>query len=80
MFRNLSGRVEVATPVTARHPRERLWEILEIARADRRQAWELHADGSYHRVRRRRVRRPGNARGAHQTLMDLARGQRPPVG
>jgi polyphosphate kinase len=79
MFRNLSGRVEVATPVTARHPRERLWEILEIARADRRQAWELHADGSYHRVDAGESDGAG-ARGAHQTLMDLARGQRTAAG
>ena len=37
MFRNLSRRVEVVTPVTALGPKERLWEILDICLRDQRQ-------------------------------------------
>ena len=43
MFRNLSRRVEVVTPVTAPGPKQRLWEILDICLRDRRQAWVLKA-------------------------------------
>jgi len=50
MFRNLSGRIEVVTPVLAAAPKERLWEILEINLRDRRQAWILDSDGSYSRM------------------------------
>ena len=31
MFRNLSNRLEVIAPVTARTARERLWEILDVS-------------------------------------------------
>jgi hypothetical protein len=31
MFRNLSKRIEVVTPVTAMRPKQRLWEIPEIS-------------------------------------------------
>ena len=47
MTRNLSSRVEVVTPVTARAARERLWEILDVSLRDRRQAWEMTTDGRY---------------------------------
>ena len=39
MFRNLSKRVEVVTPVFAMEAKERLWEILDICMRDRRQSW-----------------------------------------
>ena len=47
MFRNLSKRIEVVTPVFAAGPRERLWEILDICLRDQRQAWVLEPDGKY---------------------------------
>lgn len=47
MYRNLSRRVETAAPVTGPALRERLWEILDLALRDRRQAWDMQADGSY---------------------------------
>ncbi len=47
MYRNLNTRVEVATPVETPPLRRRLWEILQIALNDRRQAWEMHPDGTY---------------------------------
>jgi polyphosphate kinase len=47
MHRNLSERVEAAVPILKRSLRARLWEILEIGLADRRNAWQLQPDGSY---------------------------------
>ena len=47
MHRNLSERVEAAVPIVERRLRARLWEILEICLADRRNAWEMQPDGSY---------------------------------
>jgi polyphosphate kinase len=47
MQRNLSERVEAVVPIAERRHRARLWEILEVCLADRRNAWELQADGSY---------------------------------
>ena len=41
MYRNLSKRIEVVTPVRAAYAKAKLWEILEISLRDRRQAWEL---------------------------------------
>jgi polyphosphate kinase len=47
MFRNLSKRIEVATPILAKGPKERLWEILDICLRDERQAWVLGPDAKY---------------------------------
>jgi polyphosphate kinase len=81
MFRNLSNRVEVVTPVTGRAPREKLWEILDILLRDRRQAWLMDRDGGYAPLRAE----PGEAGaaevatdgpealGTHRVLMDLTR-------
>ena len=49
MYRNLSKRIEVVTPITAGTPKQRLWEILDICLRDRRQAWMLGSDGRYTR-------------------------------
>ena len=58
-FLHRLGRLDVSQPASARGSdrphrsvalRERLWEILQIMLTDRRQAWELHADGSYQRA------------------------------
>jgi polyphosphate kinase len=67
MFRNLSKRIEIVTPVTAAGPKQRLTEILEICLNDTRQAWQLGSDAVY-----KRVEGDPNAIGAHQQLMDLA--------
>ena len=50
MFRNLSRRIEAVTPVTDRTARERLWEVLDVCLADRRQAWQMQPDGSYEQL------------------------------
>ena len=50
MPRNLDRRVEALAPVTDPRLRARLDEILDINLADDTLAWELAADGSWHRV------------------------------
>lgn len=77
MYRNLSRRVEAATPVDDRIARLQLWEILETSLMDCRQAWELESDGEYVQ------RQPddddvGPAKvGVHAWLMDATRHRTP---
>ncbi len=73
MFRNLSKRVEVITPILAPAAKGKLWEILDICLRDQRQAWALQTDGAYVQLRPGNVTEGPEARGTHQTLMDLAR-------
>ena len=51
MFRNLSKRIEVVTPIFAAGPKQRLWEILDICLRDQREAWVLEPDGKYEQLR-----------------------------
>jgi polyphosphate kinase len=71
MYRNLSKRVEVVTPILSQAPKQRLWEILDICLQDRRQAWELSEDGTY-----TQLKPSGNTgaetTGTHATLIELA--------
>jgi polyphosphate kinase len=78
MYRNLSKRVEIVTPIVAKDTKEKLWEVLDICLRDRRQAWMLREDGSYSRLEPSEV--AGNylddgpeSMGTHATLMELAR-------
>jgi polyphosphate kinase len=73
MFRNLSRRVEVAAPVTARAARERLWEILDVSLRDEREAWVMDGSGNYTQLRPKGAGDRPEARGTHQTLIDLTR-------
>jgi polyphosphate kinase len=73
MFRNLSRRVEVVTPVTAPGPKQKLWEILDVCLRDQRQAWLLKSDGRYCQVCPERSGEESDAVGTHATLMDLTR-------
>lgn len=66
MFRNLSRRIEVATPVKAKLAKQRLWEVLEFCLKDKRQAWILGNDCRY--IRDESCDEPG----IHRLLMDLA--------
>ncbi|MBM4007743.1 MAG: polyphosphate kinase 1 [Planctomycetes bacterium] len=50
MYRNLQTRVEAATPIERPEHKARLWEILTMALEERRQAWEMHGDGTYTKV------------------------------
>ncbi|MEO0965589.1 MAG: polyphosphate kinase 1 [Planctomycetota bacterium] len=74
MYRNLSNRVECITPLFEPDLKSRLDEILAIVMNDPRQAWDMHADGTYTQ------RRPQGADdgqelsiGTHRLLMALAK-------
>ena len=73
MHRNLSGRVEAATPVEDRTARERLWEILDICLRDNRQAWLMQPDGAYVQSQPAEDAVGPAAMGIHAWLMDLTR-------
>ena len=73
MYRNLSKRVEVVTPILAKEAKERLWEILDICLRDHRQAWALGEDGKYSQLRPDGDGSGPETLGAHETLMELAR-------
>lgn len=72
MFRNLSQRVEAATPIEDRPLRERLWEILQTCLQDCRQAWIMQPDGSY-RQEQPEGRDGPCAAGTHAALMEITR-------
>jgi polyphosphate kinase len=72
MFRNLSKRIEVVTPVWTDGLKQRLWEILDICLRDRRQAWVLESDGIYVQLHPDPGAIGPEAAGTHRTLMDLA--------
>jgi len=72
MFRNLSKRIEVVTPVFAVDPKQRLWEILDICLRDQRQAWVLGSDGKYTQLHPEEGSSGPEGVGTHQTLMELA--------
>ncbi len=73
MYRNLSKRVEVVTPVTSQGPKEKLWEILDIYLKDRRQAWVLGSDGNYSRLTPDGSSDEWARLGAHESLMKITR-------
>jgi polyphosphate kinase len=73
MFRNLSKRVEVVTPVLSAGPRQRLWEVLELSLNDRRQAWVLGEDCRYTQLHPEPGETGTATVGTHQALMDLTR-------
>jgi polyphosphate kinase len=73
MFRNLSKRIEVVTPILATGPKQRLWEILDICLRDEREAWVLGPDARYVQLQPPEGAHGPEAFGTHQTLMDLTR-------
>ncbi len=50
MPRNLDHRIEIVTPVEDRRAQAELNATLETLLGDTEQAWELHADGTWHRL------------------------------
>ena len=69
MTRNLESRVEVCVPVESPPARKRLRQLLDLQLANRRNAWEMQADGSY------RQRSGGSRKNAvciHRRLIELA--------
>jgi len=75
MYRNLSKRVEVVTPVLVDSLKERLWNFLDVCLRDRRQAWVLAADGSWSQLKPEGEADSAESLGTHQVLMNLARAQ-----
>jgi polyphosphate kinase len=73
MFRNLSKRIEVVTPVLAEDPKKKLWEALDICLRDGRQAWILESDGTYSQLQPGGDSDDPETLGTHQTLMSLTR-------
>lgn len=73
MYRNLSRRVEVATPVEDRALCARLWEILDVSLQDNRQAWVMQRDGTYHQLQPRPGDEGAASLGSHAWFIDLAR-------
>jgi polyphosphate kinase len=73
MYRNLSRRVEVVTPVEDRALKERLWEILQVSLDDRRQAWVMQPDGTYVQLQPEARDDGAAAMGSHAWFIDLAR-------
>ncbi|MFQ3612847.1 MAG: RNA degradosome polyphosphate kinase [Cyanobacteriota bacterium] len=67
MTRNLDRRVEVVAPVQDPLLQQELKAILEISLSDNRQAWELHADGTYIQ---RQPQAGEEVRSTHQRLME----------
>lgn len=72
MYRNLSLRVEAAVPIAAPALRARLWEILDSALRDRRQAWEMDSEGRYVQCEPTQPAGPEGI-GSQAWLLDLAR-------
>lgn len=66
MRRNLHGRVEVITPVKERSLKRKLFEILQIALDDQKNAWDLQSDGTY----KKRQAKPESL-GSQEQLMRL---------
>jgi polyphosphate kinase len=73
MYRNLSNRIEVVTPVPATAAKEKLWEILDICLRDRRQAWALDADGCYFQLDPAEGGNGPETVGSQRTLMQMTR-------
>jgi polyphosphate kinase len=73
MYRNLLARVEAVVPIEQPAQRAQCWEILDIMLRDRRQAWDLHPDGSY---TQRVPADPAHELGTQQTLMNLFRARK----
>jgi polyphosphate kinase len=72
MLRNLSRRVEAATPVEDHALRGRLWDILQASLADQRQAWEMQPDGTYLQAQPDEGATGPAALGTHAWLMEMA--------
>jgi polyphosphate kinase len=73
MYRNLSNRVEVVTPILTAEAKEKLWTVLDTCLRDRRQSWVLAADGRYSRLSPEGAGGGPESIGTHEALMELAR-------
>jgi polyphosphate kinase len=71
MHRNLSGRVEVVTPVTAGSARQRLWEVLDVCLRDQRHAWQMDSEARYTQLHPESSAPGPEGVGTHQMLIDM---------
>ncbi len=72
MFRNLSKRIEVVTPMLAAGPSSGFGRFSTSACAISAQAWVLDAEGKYVQLHPASGSIGPEANGTHQTLMNLA--------
>jgi polyphosphate kinase len=68
MSRNLNWRVEAVCPIEDKAHKQRLWDLLQMLLADRRQAWDLRGDGTYVQ---RQPQNEAEQEGTHDRLMRL---------
>lgn len=73
MYRNLNNRVECIAPIWNPPLQARLQQVLDIMLADQRQAWDMHADGSYSQRQPDKDAAGSAAVGTHEALMRLTR-------
>jgi polyphosphate kinase len=70
MPRNLDHRVEILTPIVDGRLQAEIDRVLETLLADNTTAWELRADGEWHRAKPKKGER---AKGSQETLMRKVR-------
>jgi polyphosphate kinase len=73
MYRNLSKRVEVVTPILSDGPKEKLWEILSVYLNDTRNSWTLANDGVYSRLIPAHDADENSRIGTYEALMKMTR-------
>jgi polyphosphate kinase len=73
MSRNLDHRIEVVVPVEDSHVRNELESIFKALLADNAHAWELDADGSWHRTKPKKGERRRVAQSVFMRRRDRAR-------
>lgn len=70
MYRNLNARVECITPILDPKLVQQLKQLLDMMLADRRQAWDMQADGTYIQ-RQPDPDDPDTVIGTHQRFMEM---------
>ena len=73
MPRNLEHRIEVVVPIEDTHARNELEGIFKTLLSDNTHAWELHADGTWHRVIAQKNERRRSAQATFMRRRDRAR-------
>ena len=73
MYRNLSRRVEVVTPIFGADAKNKLWSALDYYLRDRRNAWVLDGEGEYTQLEPGDEIEGPEALGAQGALMELTR-------
>lgn len=71
MYRNLSARVEVVTPIEAKHARRKIWDFLNLLLKDQRQTWDMNPDGAYTRRTPKRADGKNAEIGVQAKLIEL---------